>query len=99
MATADSTQNPSTRCSIAVAMPLRAHLAESEKLDGQIQPSSTLDADTIIRDLIASAGLLPDVASDGGRFVLVAASPRLLQALAAYVPPAPRPMPLLEWRV
>lgn len=92
MAIADSTPNPSTRCAIAVAAPLREFL-----LENQIRSSSSPDADAIVRELIAHAGILPDATGDGSRFVLVALPPHLLKALAAHLPPAPQPMPLLEW--
>lgn len=92
MAIAENTPNPSTRGAISLATPLRAYLSESP------QPERPLDADALVRGLIANAALLPDVAPGGDHFLLVALPPRLLEALAAHVPPAPRPMPLLELR-
>ena len=83
-----------------LALPLGAYFADSSgsanlsTLDHQ--PS--LDAATLLRELIARAGVLPDVAPGGDRFVLVALPPYLLEALAAQLPPALQPMPLLEWR-
>lgn len=92
MAVADSTENPSTRRAISIATPLQTFLSESPR------SGPLLDAETIVRELITRAGLLSDVAPSGDRFVLVALPPRLLEALAAHLPPAPQPMPLLEWR-
>jgi len=60
--------------------------------------SAPLDADAIVRELIKHAGIMPDTTPDGWHVVLVALPPHLLQALAAHVPLAPQPMPLLEWR-
>lgn len=95
MAIADSTRNPSTRRAVSIAVPLGTYLAESKR---GIDSPSSLDADAVVRELVANAGILPDTTTDGCHVVMVALSPRLLEALAAHVPPVPQPMPLLEWR-
>lgn len=69
---------------LQVATPLRAYLAESP------QPEPPLDAADLVRELIARAGVLPDAAPGGDRFLLVALPPALLHALAAHLPPAPQ---------
>lgn len=78
--------------SISVAMPLRAYLADSP------QPKPPIDAATLLRELVAHAGVLADPAPGGDRFVLAVLPPHLVEALAAHAAPRPQPMPLLEWR-
>lgn len=77
---------------LQVATPLRAYLAQSP------QPEPPIDAATLVRELAANAGVLPDSAPGGDRFLLVALPPRLLEALAAHAGPAIDPMPLFPGR-
>lgn len=77
---------------IQVATPLRAYLSEC----GVQENPHFLDAETIVRELIRHAGVLAVVAPSGDRFALVALPPHLLNALSAYVPAPPQPLPLFD---
>lgn len=90
MAKHDHTLIPSTRGAM-LAVPLRTFLAKSP------QPEPAIDAITLLRELIANAGVLEDAAPGGERFVLAVLPPDLLEALAAFVAvPVPAPMPLFD---